>query len=195
MNQQWTRRTFLTRAGAAATGVVLPFVTQAEAGPADDAKDKRAGHGKRIVVIGVDGMDPRLCERMMAAGALPALTKLRERGSYARLGTSTPPQSPVAWASFITGAGPGVHGIFDFIHRDPKKQYTPYYSAAETVTSEEGWDVGEHRLPLTFWPFNHAPTQTLLRREGTPFWDYLDAEGVPTWAGRSIVWARSTRAK
>jgi predicted AlkP superfamily phosphohydrolase/phosphomutase len=134
---------------------------------------------KKVVVIGIDGMDPRLCERLMDAGQLPALAKMRAQGGYKPLGTSLPPQSPVAWATFITGANPGVHGIFDFIHRDPRKQYFPYYAAAETVPSDEGWEVGEHRIPLTFWPFEHNPTQTLLRREGTPFWDYLDRAGVP----------------
>lgn len=133
----------------------------------------------RVVIIGMDGLDPRRCERLMDEGRLPNFAKLRDAGGYRRLGTSVPPQSPVAWSNFITGAGPGVHGIFDFIHRDPKKQYSPYYSAAETVESEDGWEVGEHKLPLTFWPFNHNPTQTLLKRHGTPFWEHLDRAGIP----------------
>lgn len=134
----------------------------------------------KVVVLGFDGMDPRLCERLMDAGRMPNLAAMRAKGGYRQLGTSIPPQSPVAWSDFITGAGPGVHGIFDFIHRDPAKQCEPYYSAAKTEVSEDGWDVGKHKLPLTFWPFNHNPTQTLLKRHGTPFWDYLDAAGIPS---------------
>jgi hypothetical protein len=57
--------------------------------------------GKKVIVIGVDGMDPRLSESMMKAGLLPNLEKLRAGGGFNRLGTSTPPQSPVAWANFI----------------------------------------------------------------------------------------------
>ena len=132
----------------------------------------------KVIVIGFDGLDPLRCNRMIDAGGLPNLTKLRDQGGYKPLGTSIPPQSPVAWSNFITGAGPGVHGIFDFIHRDPSRQCSPYYAAAETIISKEGWEVGEHRIPLTFWPFEHNPTQTLLRRHGTPFWDYLDEVGV-----------------
>ena len=98
----------------------------------------------------------------------------------AALGTSTPPQSPVAWANFINGAGPGSHGIFDFIHRHPEEQCAPFYSAAETVPGEGFWEVGDHRLQLDFWPFNHKPPATVLRRQGTPFWDYLDAAGIPS---------------
>ena len=133
-----------------------------------------------MIVIGIDGMDPRLSERMMKEGLLPNLEKLRAGGGFSPLGTSTPPQSPVAWANFINGAGPGDHGIFDFIHRHPEEQCAPFYSAAETIPGDGAWEVGDHRLPLDFWPFNHKPPTTVLRRQGVPFWDYLDAAGVPS---------------
>ncbi|MCH9022475.1 MAG: alkaline phosphatase family protein, partial [Planctomycetes bacterium] len=133
-----------------------------------------ASSAKKVIVIGFDGMDPRLSERMMDAGQLPTFEMLRKQGGYSSLATSNPPQSPVAWASFINGAGPGSHGIFDFIHRDPSKQCEPFYSAAQTVAGEGYWEIGDYRIPLNFWPFNHKPSATLLRREGMPFWNYLD---------------------
>lgn len=133
----------------------------------------------KVIVIGFDGLDPRMCNRLMDQGDMPHLAKLRDAAGFKPLATSIPPQSPVAWASFITGAGPGVHGIFDFIHRDPTKQCAPVYSAAQTTGGDEGWEVGAHKIPLSFWPFNHNPTQTLLHRDGTPFWDYLDKAGIP----------------
>jgi len=140
---------------------------------------RRADENSQLIILGFDGMDPRLCERLMNQGRLPRLAQLRDAGGYRPLGTSIPPQSPVAWSNFITGADAGVHGIFDFIHRNPAKQCEPYYSAAETVHSDDGWEVGKHKLPLTFWPFSHNPTQTLLKRNGIPFWDYLDEAGIP----------------
>ncbi len=140
---------------------------------------RREARAPKVVVLGFDGMDPRRCERMMDDGKLPSLARMRAVGGYRHLGTSIPPQSPVAWSNFITGAGPGVHGIFDFIHRDPERQYSPKYSAAETLPGDEGWDIGDHKIPLTFWPFSQNPTQTLLTRHGTPFWSYLDATGIP----------------
>lgn len=136
--------------------------------------------GKKVIVIGVDGMDPRLCESMMREGQLPHLAKLRDAGGFTPLGTSTPPQSPVAWANFINGSGPGSHGIFDFIHRHPDKQCDPFYSAAETVAGQGGIEIGDYNLQLDFWPFEHQPTATVLRRQGTPFWDYLDAAKIPS---------------
>jgi predicted AlkP superfamily phosphohydrolase/phosphomutase len=172
-----SRRTFLKRtalaaaAGAAAVGTGVWLGSGG--GPSRSV-------GKKVIVIGIDGMDPRLCETMMREGLLPNLKKMRDAGGYSRLGTSCPPQSPVAWANFINGAGPGSHGIFDFIHRHPHHPTSTFYGAAETLPGEGYWEVDEHRIPLDRWPFNHRPTATVLRRQGVPFWDFLDAAGVPS---------------
>ncbi len=139
-----------------------------------------AGDVQRVIIIGVDGMDPRLSLAMMNAGKLPHLDRLRRRGGFRPLGTSIPPQSPVAWASFINGAGPGSHGIFDFIHRHPENQCTPFFSAAETLPAQGSWQIGEHRVQLPIWPINHKPPATVLRRQGVPFWAYLDERGIPS---------------
>jgi len=148
-----------------------------------NAKSAYAGKGKgrvgrKVIIIGIDGMDPVLSEKMMHAGRLPAFASLAEAGGFRTLGTSIPPQSPVAWANFINGAGPGSHGIFDFIHRNPEMQCMPFFAAAETVASNGYLAVGEHKLQLEFWPFNHESSKTLLRRQGVPFWDYLDKAGI-----------------
>ena len=168
-NIKFGRRDFLKRSGVAAavlsTGSALRSA-QSHSLP------------KKVIIIGLDGMDPRLSEKLMAAGKLPNFAELRHQGGYRVLGTSIPPQSPVAWANFINGAGPGSHGIFDFIHRDPARQVTPFFSVAETVPGEGYWEVGRHKLQLDFFPFNHKPPATELRRQGTPFWDYLDGEGI-----------------
>ena len=136
--------------------------------------------GKKIIIIGIDGMDPRLSRSMMNEGLLPNLKKLSESGGFSDLATSMPPQSPVAWASFINGAGPGSHGIFDFVHRKPHEKLAMSYSASETTEPEGGLVIGDHNLQLDFWPFNHKPPKPVLLRQGVPFWDYLDKAGVPT---------------
>src|SRR5215510_14339575 len=112
------RRTFLKRSAIAAAGVA--GVAGASYWLGSRRRVSRAA-GAKVIVIGIDGMDPRLCESMMSEGLLPNLVKLRASGGFSPLGTSIPPQSPVAWANFINGAGPGSHGIFDFIHRHPHK--------------------------------------------------------------------------
>ncbi|MDH5306506.1 MAG: alkaline phosphatase family protein, partial [Myxococcales bacterium] len=94
------------------------------------ASAKTGGSG--VFVVGVDGMDPVILDRMMAAGEMPNFSALRAEGTYQTLGTSVPPQSPVAWSNFVTGMNPGGHGIFDFIHRDPAT-YKPISSATPPV--------------------------------------------------------------
>ncbi|UCF43530.1 MAG: alkaline phosphatase family protein [Planctomycetota bacterium] len=173
-NRKLNRREFLTRSAIAAAG----FSTGLAPRRVYAGKKGRAGAGKKVIVIGIDGMDPGLSEKMMRGGRLPNFAKLAEAGGYRVLGTSIPPQSPVAWANFINGAGPGSHGIFDFIHRHPEQQCVPFFAMAETLPGEGYWEIGEHKVQLDFWPFNHKRPVTLLRRQGTPFWDYLDEAGI-----------------
>lgn len=75
---------------------------------------------KRIVILGFDGLSPKIMEPMMRDGKLPNFTRLKEDGSYRHLSTTNPSQSPVAWTGFATGQNPGKHGVFDFIVRDPE---------------------------------------------------------------------------
>ena len=173
-NRKLDRREFLKKSTVAAAAFAAGFGVR----PAYAGRKKTSAARKKVIVIGIDGMDPRLSERMMKAGRLPNFAKLAEKGGYHALGTSIPPQTPVAWSNFINGSGPASHGIFDFIHRNPEKQCAPFFAMAETVAGVGYWEVGDHKIQLDFWPFNHKPPATLLRRQGVPFWDYLDQAGI-----------------
>jgi predicted AlkP superfamily phosphohydrolase/phosphomutase len=85
----------------------------------------------KTVIIGLDAFDPVVFERLHNQGRMPNLGKYVEAGGYARLAVSNPPQSEVSWTSLATGAGPGVHGLFDFVHRDPAT-YALYVSLLPT---------------------------------------------------------------
>lgn len=127
--------------------------------------------GGGVFVMGVDGMDPVILERLLEQGQMPHFAKLRAEGSFQTLGTATPPQSPVAWSNFVTGMNPGGHGIFDFIHRDPKT-YKPISSATPPVD-----DPGS---AVHFFGYV-IPTSTpevVNNRGGTPWWDVLQEHGV-----------------
>ena len=54
--------------------------------------------GRRVIVLGVDGMDYDLVRDLMARGRLPHLAQLAQSGGFAPLRTTVPPQSPVAWS-------------------------------------------------------------------------------------------------
>jgi hypothetical protein len=107
---------------------------------------KTGSGGRRVIVLGFDGLDYQLTKDLIAEGRLPHLASLAQTGSFTPLESSIPPQSPVAWSTFITGTDPGQHGIFDFIHRHPHEQCKPFFSAAETLPGEGGWEIGEHKL-------------------------------------------------
>lgn len=126
--------------------------------------------GKRVIVLGIDGMDPAFLERHWSA--LPNLDRMRRQGEFLRLATTTPPQSPVAWSSFITGLDPGGHGVYDFVHRDPDTM-SPYSAMSRTVGGGRRLGIGPYLLPLT-----EGRAESL--RQGTPFWKTLGDHGIPT---------------
>lgn len=127
---------------------------------------------KRILILGFDGMDPQILERLVQDGKLPNFLNLMKTGDYKPLKTSIPPQSPVAWSNFITGMNPGGHGIFDFIHRDPQTM-TPYLSTSKTESSQKTIRMGNWVIPL-------SSGKVTLLRHGKSFWEALEENGIST---------------
>jgi predicted AlkP superfamily phosphohydrolase/phosphomutase len=125
---------------------------------------------QRFIILGFDGMDPVLAERWMKNGKLPNFTRLREMGSFQPLGTSNPPQSPVAWSSFATGLNPGQHGIYDFLRRDAQT-YTPDFSISKVVPPG-------NTLELFGWEIPLEDGQIINRRVGKPFWSAIEEQGA-----------------
>src|SRR5688572_18107975 len=81
----------------------------------------------KTLILGFDSFDPAVFEEMAGQNKLPNFEKFIQQGGYSRLEVCSPPQTEVSWTSIATGADPGGHGIFDFVHRDPAT-YTPYVS-------------------------------------------------------------------
>ena len=91
----------------------------------------------RTVILGLDAFDPVMFERLHDERRLPNLAKYVDAGGYARLQVSNPAQSEVSWTSIATGANPGEHGIFDFVHRNPAN-YSLSVSLLPTRKSVQG---------------------------------------------------------
>jgi predicted AlkP superfamily phosphohydrolase/phosphomutase len=130
---------------------------------------RRPSLTRRVVVIGLDGLEPTRVERLMAEGRMPHLKALGQQGGYQRLGTTLPPLSPVAWSSFSTGVNPGKHGIFGFVERDTN------YDLRLTSASvrREPVRLGPLRLPWT-------RERPVFLRRSTSFWKLLGEAGVLT---------------
>lgn len=125
---------------------------------------------RRLVVLGFDGMDPGLADRWIAEGKLPNFQRLATDGHYQQLGTSNPPQSPVAWSDFATGEHAGHHGIFDFLRRDPET-YAPRFSISEDIPPNRHLELFGMNIPL-------GSGQTVNLRQGEPFWIAIERDGA-----------------
>ncbi|HZR31063.1 MAG TPA: alkaline phosphatase family protein [Terriglobales bacterium] len=118
---------------------------------------------KKVLVLGLDGLEPSIVESMMGRGELPNFAKLKTLGSYGRLQTTYPAQTPVAWSTFATGTNPGGHGIFDFICRNPE-------------TYQPDLALSRFERPKSML----AQPRVVSRRRGMPIWQVLAKAGVPS---------------
>ena len=116
-------------------------------------------HYKKILVVGIDGLDPDICRELLQAGKMPNLQALISKGTFKDLKIINPAQSPVSWSCLACGVNPGKHGIFDFIHRDPKT-YLPRLSICS--------------------PGALGTTSMKNDLKAEPFWNYTSKAGIPT---------------
>ena len=135
-------------------------------------RPKRSGEvrAKRVVIVGLDGQDPELTEEWMNEGLLPNFSKLKEQGAFARLGTTLPAESPVAWSSFQTGCNPGKHKIYDFLVPN-RKSLMPELSSANVTGSPRTIKLGKYLIPL-------GKPVIEAGRKSQSFWSILGKFGV-----------------
>lgn len=125
---------------------------------------------RKLIFLGLDGLDPKVCERLMAEGKLPNLARLKEQGSYRRLRTTFPALSPVAWSTFATGVSPARHSMFDFLNRN-LKTYLPELSSARVRGPERILKLGKWRIPL-------SRPHVEMRRKSRTFWQLLGEHSI-----------------
>ena len=116
---------------------------------------------RKVIVVGLDGLEPTIVDSLLGRGLLPNLAALAGRGGSSRVATTAPAQTPVAWSTFATGTNPGGHGIFDFLRRDPA-----------TLRPDLALNRYEQKNAFT-------PPRAINLRRGTPLWSILAAAGVP----------------
>jgi predicted AlkP superfamily phosphohydrolase/phosphomutase len=129
-----------------------------------------AARFKKIVVLGLDGLDHQLTTDLLNQGQLPNLARLRDQGGFRSLRSTLPPISPVAWSSFQTGVNPGKHNIFDFLVPD-EQTYRPKMSSVEIHRSTR-------RLKIGAWTIPFGKPDIRLLRKSKPFWSVLSDFGI-----------------
>ena len=120
---------------------------------------------RKLIFLGLDGLDPGLAERFMTAGKLPNLARLREQGGFNRLRTTFPALSPVAWSTFATGVNPARHNMFDFLNRS-LHSYMPELSSTRVSGPRRVLHLGKYRIPL-------SRPNVEMRRKSRTFWNIL----------------------
>src|SRR5438105_4436622 len=125
---------------------------------------------QRVVVLGLDGLDHGLTEKLLSEGKLPHLVALPDQGCFKPLGSTLPPISPVAWSSFQTGVNPGKHNIFDFLMPD-LRTYQPKLSSVEIRPPRRSIRIGKYTFGL-------GKADVRLLRKSKPFWSLLGDHGI-----------------
>lgn len=140
------------------------------------------GHTKpKIILLGIDGFDPKILTDLMGRRELPNFTRLAGQGFFSPLETVFPPQSPTVWTTIATGCSPAEHGISDFLTHEPG-DYLPKLTILRQgklgyqrpYHAKTFWEIAsENNLPVTVlkWPLTFPATPLhgqILSGLGTP---------------------------
>jgi len=120
---------------------------------------------KRVIILGLDGMDPGILTKLMREGRLPHFQALADKGVFRPLDTSVPSMSPVAWSTFATGVDASHHNIYDFLTRDPCN-YAPMLSSTDIKSAKRVLNIGRYMVPIS------KPRMKLLQKS-QQFWKLL----------------------
>ena len=132
--------------------------------------------GRRVTLIGIDGLSPDFVRAGMASGNLAALARLARRGAMGPLATLRPTEAPPIWTTILTGCFPRDHGI---------KSFATYRLLGSSRTYEllpKGALVG--LLERARFVSTRPVTSNSRRRRA--LWNVLSAFGIP--AGVVRLW-------
>jgi predicted AlkP superfamily phosphohydrolase/phosphomutase len=126
-------------------------MAQRPAAPAD-------GRPSRLAIVGLDGATFRVLDPMRRAGAMPALSRIVDRGVRAVLRSTVPAYTPPAWIAMSTGVNPGRHGVFGFLENTPQED--PRIAHSGSVSVPTLWDylnkqsvrAGIFNVPMSYPP-------------------------------------------
>ncbi len=129
--------------------------------------------GLRVVLVGIDGADPKLLERYLAEGALPTWKAKVAAGASGPLATLEWANSAVIWASIYTGYDRWDHGILDF-YRVQLPLVRPGLFPVHRTWFKEMADVLE--------PLGIVRRQVIARDQlrRLPVWEITDRFGLET---------------
>ena len=138
----------------------------------------REAQTDKIIVLGVDAMDPRLTRKYVDLGYMPSVKQYLERGSARHdlvLLGGHPTVTPPMWTTLSCGCYANVHGITGFFRQSPKSLDTICYNLNSRLCEAEPlWNVlaeaGKKTL-VWHWPGSSWPptsdSENLMVIDGT----------------------------
>ena len=112
----------------------------------------------RVLLLGLDGVGYPMLEPAFAAGHMPRLKAVLDRGAQGVLTSTIPPYTPPGWTSIFTGVNPGRHGIFGFTLGNAQRNEglvrldKVRAPALWNALNAEGHRVGLFNIPMTYPP-------------------------------------------
>ncbi|NQS88433.1 alkaline phosphatase family protein [Patescibacteria group bacterium] len=121
----------------------------------------------KFLVIGVDAALPDLIQQFSQEGVIPNITNLLKRGIFSRVVSTFPPLTATAWASIVTGAGPGTSGLPSLMVHLPGEKLDKWHTSFDQrlLKAETLWEAGARagkRAALINWPVTW-PQQKLAK--------------------------------
>ncbi len=119
---------------------------------------------KKILVLGIDGMDPKFTKHCMAKGGMKNLQEIIRRGSAREdlvMMGAQPTVTPPMWTTLATGAYPCTHGITAYNRQSPDNLGGQVYNMnSKLCKAEQVWncfaEAGKKTL-VWHWPGSSWP--------------------------------------
>src|SRR3989344_2587113 len=94
----------------------------------------------KVFVLGIDGAAPELIfEKWL--DELPTIQKLMRKGQYARIFSSVPPATLIAWNSFVSGRDAGELGVYSYMKKSVKTREESELVNSTSIKKERIWKV------------------------------------------------------
>ena len=118
----------------------------------------------KLLILGVDGMDPRITKYLLDQGRLPHIQEYINRGACREdlhLLGAIPTITPPCWTTLATGAYPGTHGITCYWRQSPYSLDAVVYNMdSRNCVAEQMWNVTTEAGMKTLvwhWPGSSWP--------------------------------------
>jgi hypothetical protein len=149
-----------------------------------------------VILVGIDGLEWTVVEEMLAAGRLPVLQRILERGSYGKLSVYEPTLSPMLWTTIATGTMPDAHGIRGFLRPGAGKNSQNRDGAQSLYTSADRrrkafWNVASD-ADLATWvigwwlTFPVEPIDGIMVAQVNTVTPAMRRAGKGVWKGRLV---------